>query len=307
MSNNSNEKVLQIAICGAPNVGKSSLLNHILGCKISIVSSKPQTTRENINGIHTKNDTQLVFVDTPGLLVTKKNVIDKRVFRNAWTAIKTCDIVCLMVDPKKYNDLINNVILSQANELGIETVVVISKSDLTTFADRVRIAEEIKSKYPHVRDVLSLSTHLNRGCDNFIEYFTNLAKPSSFLFSANIKTDASIKTVTADLVREKIFNYMSDEVPYVSHCETEIFRKNSDHIEISVIVLIVRDSIKQILIGKSGANLKKIIWEASLELEKLLGRKVKLKIFIKIDPTWQDKYANTESQLSDIPEYLEEN
>ena len=169
------QKRLTITFCGAPNVGKSTLLNTLMKCKLAICSPKPQTTRYNIRGILTDKDTQLVFVDTPGIFRPKLSQLEKQIVKEAWQGLCGTDLICLIIDAKKGIDGSALKILEKTKQNNIPIIGVINKSDLLTMDEKVLLANQL-SKTGCFEDIFSLSAKKNKGCDELLRYFFNCAK-----------------------------------------------------------------------------------------------------------------------------------
>lgn len=277
------QKTLTIAFCGAPNVGKSTLLNRLLGCKLAICSPKPQTTRFNIKGIMTKNNTQLVFVDTPGIFRPKFSELEKQIVKEEWKGLCGVDIICLIVDGKKGNiDGSTKTIIEKTAVNNIPLIAIINKSDCLSMDEKIIFAEKL-SKTKRFVDIFSLSAKTGKGCDELLKYLFNFAHEGEWRFDEDALTDKDNNFICSEFVREQLFIILSKELPYMLSCETEFFEENEHDISVSVVVKISKASHKKMILGANGHNLKKIIHKASLNLEKLLGKSVNLKIFVKLE------------------------
>ena len=276
------QKRLTITFCGAPNVGKSTLLNTLMKCKLAICSPKPQTTRYNIRGILTDKDTQLVFVDTPGIFRPKLSQLEKQIVKEAWQGLCGTDLICLIIDAKKGIDGSALKILEKTKQNNIPIIGVINKSDLLTMDEKVLLANQL-SKTGCFEDIFSLSAKKNKGCDELLRYFFNCAKTENWLYQEDEITDKDNNFIASEFVREQLFLILQKELPYMLSCETEFFEENEDEVLISVVVKIGKENHKKMILGNGGRNIKKIIKNASTNLERLLLKRVHLKIFIKLD------------------------
>jgi len=274
------KKRLTITFCGAPNVGKSTLLNKLLDCKVAICCAKPQTTRYNIKGILTKNDTQLIFIDTPGIFRPKLSQLEKQIVKEAWQGFCGTDLICVIIDGKKGLDKSALTILDKTKTNGIPIIGIINKSDLLTMDEKVLLANKI-NETGRVVDIFSLSAKTGKGCNELIKYFIKNAKQGDWFYSEDDITDKDNNFLAAEFVREQLFKFLNKEIPYMLECETEFYEDNGEEVNISVVVKIGKSNHKKMIIGKDGRNLKKIIHNTSVNLENLLGKKVALKIFIK--------------------------
>ena len=277
-----NEKEsLVITFCGAPNVGKSTLLNYLLGCKLSICSPKPQTTRENIKGILTEGNKQIVFVDTPGIFKPKQSQLEKQIVKEAWKGFCGSDLICLIIDAERGFEASAKMIINKTKENNIPAICVINKADLIKFDDKVLLAKQLWET-GRFQEIFSLSAKTGKGCDKLLDYFFANTKEGNWLFEEDEITDKDNNFIASEFVREQLFLLLQKELPYMLSCETELFKENEDCVEISVVVKIGKQNHKKMIIGEGGKNLKKIIRKASVNLEKLIGKRVSLKIFIKL-------------------------
>ena len=275
------QKSLTITFCGTPNVGKSTLLNRLIDCKLAICSPKPQTTRTNIKGILTKEDTQLVFIDTPGIFRPKLSQLEKQIVKEAWQGLCNTDLICLIIDAKVGLNKSALNILEKTKTNGIPIIAVINKSDLISLDKKILLADSLW-KTNRIIEVFSLSAKTGKGCKELLKYFFDNAKEQNWQFSADEITDKDGNFIASEFVREQLFILMQKEIPYMLSCETEMFNTDNGINNIAVVVKVGKDNHKKIILGKNGDNLKKIIKNASKNLESILNSKVSLKIFIKI-------------------------
>ena len=277
-------KTATITLCGAPNVGKSTLLNRILNCKLAICSSKPQTTRFNIKGILTDNktQTQLVLIDTPGIFKPKLSQLEKQIVKEAWQGLCGTDLICLIIDGEVGLDKSALTILDKTKTNSIPVVGIINKSDLLKPEDKILLAEKMWKTGRFV-DIFSLSAKKNKGCDELLKYFLSKAKVGEWMFAEDDITDKDNNFIASEFVREQLFLILEKEIPYMLSCETELFNSTADGLEISVLVNVGKENHKKIILGKSGENIKKIIKRASINIENLLQQKVKLKLFVRVN------------------------
>lgn len=275
------QKSLTITFCGTPNVGKSTLLNRLIDCKLAICSPKPQTTRTNIKGILTKEDTQLVFIDTPGIFRPKLSQLEKQIVKEAWQGLCNTDLICLIIDAKVGLNKSALNILEKTKTNGIPIIAIMNKSDLVSFDEKVLLADSLW-KTNRIIEVFSLSAKTGTGCKELLKYFFDNAKEQNWQFSADEITDKDGNFIASEFVREQLFILMQKEIPYMLSCETEMFNTDNGINNIAVVVKVGKDNHKKIILGKNGDNLKKIIKNASKNLESILNSKVSLKIFIKI-------------------------
>lgn len=281
MENCTNQQTLTITFCGAPNVGKSTLLNRLLGCKLAICSSKPQTTRFNIKGILTKDNKQLVLIDTPGIFKPRLSQLEKQIVKEAWQGLCGTDLICFIIDGSVGFNKTTFIMLEKLAKNGAPIIAVINKSDLIGMDDKIKLANKFLET-GLVKDVFSLSAKKNKGCDELLNYFFGNTKKSEWMFSEDDITDKDQNFLASEFVREQLFQILQQELPYMLTCETEIFNESADFVEISVVVNVGKENHKKILLGKNGSNLRKIIHRASVNIENLIGKPVKLKIFVRV-------------------------
>lgn len=286
--------VSTIAFVGKPNVGKSTLLNALVGTKIAPTTRKPQTTRRIIKGIKTINNYQHIYFDTPGAL-KKTSGLSQFMHKQIFHALADVDQVAFIIDlSKKTDDFITffkkiNDICSANNQ---SLVLVLNKIDI--LKDKKELLTLINSYYEStkINTIIPISATNGDGIEQLIEVFNKSAKEREFLFNEDYFTDATEKEISAELIREKIMLELSDELPYAINVVIDHFdeAKREDEqkplILIEAIIYVERDSQKPIVIGKAGQTLKNIGIRARKELENLLGCQVMLKLFVKVEANW---------------------
>ena len=287
MKNSNIEKQIEqqsliITFCGAPNVGKSTLLNTLLNCKLAVCSPKPQTTRFNIKGILTKQNKQLVFIDTPGIFKPKLSQLEKQIVKEAWQGLCGTDLICLIIDGKKGFDKSAQIIIERTKTNNVSMIAVINKSDLITNDKKILLAEQLW-KTNRFKEIFSLSAKKNKGCNELLKYFLDNTYKKNWLFEEDDLTDKDQNFLIAEFVREQLFLILQKELPYMLSCETEFFNQTQEGIECSVLVKVGKENHKKMIIGANGRNIKQIIKKASLNLEELLQQPIKLKIFIRVE------------------------
>lgn len=285
-----NTKSIFIAIVGLPNVGKSSILNSMIGEKVSIVSSKPQTTRNRIMGILTEDETQLVFIDTPGIHKPKNQLskyMDKSINESV-SSVDTCLLVVQAGRPiqKEEINLINKIAKSN-----ICAVLAINKIDI--LKDKSILINQISefSKLFNFEAVIPVSAKDSDGIYELKQELKKLAKPGLHLFDKDDFTDQSERTLVSEIIREKILHLFDKEIPHgVAVCVERMHeRESSPIIDIDAVIYCEKASHKGILIGKQGAMLKKIGTLARLDLEAFFDTKINLKIWIKVKEDWRNR------------------
>jgi GTP-binding protein Era len=276
-----------VAIVGRPNVGKSTLLNHILGQKISITSRRPQTTRHQVLGIHTEGDVQTLFVDTPGLHRDNKKAINRYMNRAASSAIKDVDLVVMVVDRDRWKDE-DDWILSQVEQAGCPVILVINKIDQI---DDKQTLLPLLARYGAKHDfseIVPMSAQQGHNIDLLSDLIKKYLPEAAHFYAEDQVTDRSSRFMASELIREKIMRQLGDELPYSMTVEIEEFKEEANIYYIHALILVERDGQKRILIGEKGSRLKLIGQEARLDMEKAFDCKVMLKLWVKIRSGWSD-------------------
>ena len=284
---NEGDRCGYVAIVGRPNVGKSTLLNHLLGQKISITSRKPQTTRHQVLGIKTEGRQQIVFVDTPGLHKVESKAINRFMNKAASSAIKDVDAVVFVVDRTAFTDE-DEMVLQQVSAARVPIILAINKVDLlddkrTLLPHLKKLAE--KGEFSAVIPISALGEH------NIAELETEVCKllpKSTHLFPESQITDRSQRFLAAEIVREKIMRQLGDELPYAITVEIEQFAMEREVLHISALIFVERKGQKKILIGDGGSRLRSIGTDARHDMELLFDCKVMLRLWIKVKSGWSD-------------------
>jgi GTP-binding protein Era len=276
-----------VAIVGRPNVGKSTLLNHLLGQKISITSRKPQTTRHQVLGIRTEGDDQVIFVDTPGLHANADKAINRYMNRAATSAVRDVDRGVMVVDRTAWTAE-DDMVLEQVRRSGLPAVLVVNKVDL--LEDKARLLpylEEVAGKYDFAA-IVPLSALRSSNIAPLEQQILAFLPESEHFFPEDQITDRSQRFLAAEIVREKIMRQLGDELPYAVTVEIEDFAQEGDVLHISALVLVERKGQKKILIGEKGARLRLIGSEARRDMEELFGSRVMLRLWVKVKSGWSD-------------------
>lgn len=276
-----------VAIVGRPNVGKSTLLNHLLGQKISITSRKPQTTRNAVVGIKTEGDVQIIFVDTPGLHLNETRAINRYMNRTASTAMKDVDVVVFLVDRFIWNEE-DEAVAAQLNRVQCPIILAVNKVDKvddkeTLLPHLQKLAEKLK-----VDEVIPVSALRNINLDRLESLLTERLPEGIHLYPEDQITDRSSRFMAAEIVREKITRQLGDELPYQMAVEIEEFKQEGALLTISALILVERDGQKRILIGEKGERIKQIGQQARLDMEKLFESKIMLNLWVKVKSGWSD-------------------
>jgi len=279
-----------IAIVGKPNVGKSTLLNTMLGEKIAIVSDKPQTTRNRVTGILTKDDTQYVFLDTPGMH-NPKNKLGDFMMRAANNAIADVDCVLYVVEADKHISPAEEALMDKLSRGDIPSILIINKIDA---ANGEKVGETIKrfSERHNFNAVIPVSALKEKGIEIIFEELAPFMNEcEDWFFPDDIITDQPERQIAAEVIREKILRLTNDEIPHGTAVVIEAFEEKKDLISIRAEIFCERESHKGILIGKHGVTLKKIGTYAREDLEAFLGVKVYLNLWVKVKENWRDSAA----------------
>lgn len=275
-----------IAIVGRPNVGKSTLMNAILGEKVAIVSNKPQTTRTRIIGIHTKDETQFVFLDTPGIH-TPKNSLGEFMVKTANSTMTDADAVILVVDVSKEISSVEQNVIKYLKQSGLPSIIALNKVDLCR---REQIAETIQ-KYSEAHDFdafVPICAKNGKNVDELLDECEKFLSESDWFFPADMVTDQPERQVAAEIIREKILRTLDKEVPHGTAVVIEEYKDEGSLIRIRAEIFCEKASHKGIIVGKNGASLKLIGTYAREDLEKMLGTKVYLNLWVKVKENWRE-------------------
>lgn len=276
-----------VAIIGRPNVGKSTLLNHLLGQKLSITSRKPQTTRHNLLGIDTHDNVQIVYVDTPGLHQVTKRTLNRKMNKAALTTIQDVDIILFLVDATRWTKEDDWIVSILANT-NVPTILVMNKIDKLKSKDELlpRI-ENLTSTVPN-KMIIPVSAKLGDNVEHLQNEIMKLLPEGPHFFSGDDATDRDMQFQLSEIVREKIFRSMGDEVPYSIAVIIEKFALEKNIYHVAALIYVERMGQKKMLIGKGGDKLKQIGQQARLDMEPLLEKKVFLQLWVKVKPDWPD-------------------
>lgn len=275
-----------IAIVGRPNVGKSTLMNSILGEKVAIVSSKPQTTRNRITGIHTKGEDQFVFLDTPGMH-SPKNTLGEYMVKAADSTMRDADAVVLVVDTGKEISTVEENVIAYLKKSGIPALLALNKIDMYR---REQIAETI-AKYAAKHDFeafVPISARSGKNVDELLDECSKFLSESEWFFPDDMVTDQPERQIAAEIIREKILRTLNKEIPHGTAVVIEEFKDERSLISIRAEIFCEKASHKGIIVGKNGASLKLIGTYAREDLEKLFGTKVYLNLWVKVKENWRE-------------------
>jgi len=276
-----------IAIVGRPNVGKSTLLNHLLEQKISITSRKPQTTRHRILGIKTVGSLQFVYVDTPGIHKSQKKAINRVMNNTATSALDGVDVVLFVVERLVFNEE-DQMVLEALQKVKVPVLLLINKCDLLDSLGRLLPHIERMAKKREFAEIIPLSVLSNHNLDVVEKCVEQYLPSGPFLYPVDQVTDRSSRFLAAEIIREKITRQLGDELPYEVTVEIEKYTIQDGTVHIHGLVLVDKESQKQIIIGTRGARMKTIGSAARVDMEKAFDAKVMLNLWVKVKSGWAD-------------------
>ena len=274
-----------IAIIGRPNVGKSTLLNALVGARVSITSRKPQTTRHRIRGVLTAADAQFVFVDTPGYQVEHRNALNALMNRGVGRAIGEVDCVLLLVEAGRL--LAADRRLLTLVPAGAPLLIAVNKIDRTSREKLLPFLQEAAALVPHA-EIVPVSAERRRGLKELLRTLRTFLPEHAPMFEPEEITDRDERFLAAELIREKLFRLMGDEVPYASSVIIEKFEESPSLRRIHAAIVVDKEGHKPIVIGAGGAKLKRIATEARMDMQRLFGGKVHLEVWVKVRGGWTD-------------------
>ena len=274
-----------VNIIGNPNVGKSTLMNALVGEKLSIVTAKAQTTRHRIMGIVNGEDYQIVYSDTPGIL--KPNYrLQPNMMNSVDTAIGDADIILYVTDTVEKGDK-NADYIAKLQKVSCPVILVINKIDISTQEKVLELMAWWKEQLPEAV-IIPASAQEKFNLENILEAVSSRLPEAPAWFDKDQFTDKNLRFFAAEILREKIFLNYSEEIPYSCQVEIESFLEGEERYEISAVIYVMRDSQKGILIGRQGAALKKVGTQARIDMEDFFQKKVFLSTFVKVDPDWRE-------------------
>lgn len=277
-----------VTIIGRPNVGKSTLMNSMIGEKISIMSDKPQTTRNKIRTVYTDDEAQIVFLDTPGIH-KPKNQLGEFMNYEVDSALDGMDVVIMLTDEFNKVGPGDEFIIEKIKDLKVKKILVLNKIDKFDKEALLKMMQEF-DKYKVFDDIIPMSAINNLGVDSLIKLIIKYLKPGPMYFPSDYITDRPEKFVVAEIIREKALMYLNEEVPHGIAVEVEEMkeRKGRNLVDVRANILCEKKSHKSIIIGKDGRKIKGIGKSAREDIEKLLGSQVNLQLFVKISENWRD-------------------
>ena len=285
-----------VSIVGRPNVGKSTLMNNVVGEKIAIMSDKPQTTRNTIQAVYTDEDCQIVFLDTPGIH-KPKNKLGEFMVKSATDAFKNVDLVLFVVDDSKKIGPGDRKIIEDLKGIKTPVILVINKMDQIEEADLFKLMEMYNNE-GIFKGIVPISALKGRNVKELMKVIGNYLEEGPKYFPDYMITDQPERVLVSELIREKVLHYLNDEVPHGVAVEVERMksRNDKDIVDISAVIYCERDSHKGIIIGKNGRKLKGIGKSAREDMELLLGSKINLQLWVKVKENWR----NLQNYISDF-------
>ena len=276
-----------VSLVGRPNVGKSTLLNAIIGQKIAITSSTAQTTRNIIQGIYTKDDLQIIFVDTPGIH-KPQNKLGTVLNKQAYYSLNDVDVILFLVDVTEKVGKGDNFILEKLKENDIPVILILNKIDKIPYEQLLPKIDEYKDLFPF-KEIVPVSAYKKKNIDELIKVISNYLTDDVKYYDDETITNVSTTFSISELVREKVLYFTNKEVPHSVTCIVDDISEDKYNISILASIIVDRENLKKILIGKNGSMVKKIGTEARKDIENLLAKKVYLDLKVKVVEKWRDK------------------
>ncbi len=280
-------KVGFVSIVGRPNAGKSTLINSIIGEKIAITSDKAQTTRNNIQGIYNDTESQIIFIDTPGVH-KPKHKLGRYMNKQVYYSIEDVDIVLFMLDATEKLGKGDMFILNKLKEEKCNVFLVLNKVDKLKKEELFPMIEEY-SKVFDFKEIVPISALKNDNINDLIKTIKKYLNEGTKYYSEEYYTDRSINFMVCELVREKVLRLTHEEVPHAVTCVLEKYEEEKTSIHINILIIVEREGLKKILVGHNGSMIKQIGTEARNDIENLVGKKVYLELFVKVVNNWRER------------------
>lgn len=276
-----------VALIGAPNVGKSTLVNALVGSKVTIVSRKVQTTRALIRGIVVEDNAQIILVDTPGIFAPKRR-LDRAMVSTAWSGAHDADLVCVLLDARAGIDDEADAILTKLESVNHPKILVLNKVDLVQREKLLVLAQKANERL-NFDQTFMVSALSGDGVDDLRRALARAVPPGPFHYPEDQMSDAPMRHLAAEITREKIYRHLHQELPYQSTVETDTWTERKDNsVRIEQTIFVERDSQRKIVLGKGGATIKAIGADARKELAEIVGQPVHLFLFVKVRDGWGD-------------------
>jgi GTP-binding protein Era len=289
-----------VALIGAPNAGKSTLMNALVGAKVTIVSRKVQTTRALVRGIALEGDTQIIFVDTPGIFAPKRR-LDRAMVTSAWGGAGDADVIALLVDVRKGITDEVEAILAKLPEARAPKVLILNKTDAIDPPRLLKLAADLNEKHPF-KETFMISALKQRGLDLLRTKLAGMMAPGPWLYPEDQVSDAPLRALAAEITREKLFERLHDELPYESHVETELWKEQPDgSARVEQTIFVTREGHKKIVIGEGGRTIKSIGSAARKDIMEAAETKIHLFLFVKVRENWGDDPERYRNMGLDFP------
>ena len=291
-----------VSLIGRPNVGKSTLLNAIINKKIAITSNTAQTTRNMIQGIYNSDDLQIVFVDTPGIHKPQYK-LGKILNEQAYSSMDGVDVILFILDVTQEFGKGDEFILDKLKNTDIPVLLVLNKIDKINYEDVLPKIMKYKDIFPF-KEIIPVSAYKRKNIDELIRTISNYLTDDIKYYDENSITNVSTSFIISELIREKVLYFTKEEVPHSVTCVVDLIEEDKNNVSITAFIVVDRENLKKILIGKKGAMIKKIGISARNDIESLLGKKVYLDLKVKVIDNWRDKnsFLSKELGLNDFIE-----
>lgn len=274
-----------VALIGAPNAGKSTLVNQLVGTKVSIVTHKVQTTRSIVRGIATHEDAQIVFVDTPGIFSPRRR-LDRAMVSTAWGGAKDADIVLVLIDSERGLKGDAEALLENLGDVRQPKILVLNKVDRVKPENLLKLTAEINARVPFERTFM-ISALTGSGCQDLLNHLAQALPEGPWYYPEDEVSDLPMRQLAAEITREKLFLRLHQEIPYSSHVETERWEEKKDgSVRIEQVIYVERDSQKKIVLGHKGETIRAIGQASRKELTEIMERPVHLFLFVKVREDW---------------------
>jgi GTP-binding protein Era len=276
-----------VSVIGRPNVGKSTLVNSFIGRKIAITSDKPQTTRNNIQGIYHDSDYELIFIDTPGIH-KPKNKLGRILNAQAYFTINDADVILLVMDVTESLGTGDRFVINKLKTIDKPVILILNKIDRIQKEEILKKIDEYKDLF-NFAEIVPVSALKNDNIELLINIIKKYITDTMKYYDDDQVTDKTKEFIISEYIREKILDLTNDEVPHLVTCLVESIKDNNYICEIDALIIVERESLKKIIIGKNGSMIKEIGTRSRIDIEKLVGKKVFLKLFVKVVSNWRDK------------------
>ncbi|MBO6145607.1 MAG: GTPase Era [Bacilli bacterium] len=276
-----------VAVVGRPNAGKSTLVNTIVGEKVAITSSKAHTTRNNIQGIYNDEDSQIIFIDTPGIHKPVQT-LGKYMNKQVYYSLEDADVILFMIDVTEKFGRGDKFVLDKIKEYKGNIFLILNKVDMIKKEKLFPIIEELSKEYDF-KEIIPVSALKEDNIKDLINTIKKYLNEGDKYYSEDYYTDKSINFMVSELVREKVLRLTNEEVPHAVTCVVEDYKESEKSVHINVMIIVEREGIKKILVGHNGSMIKEIGTKAREDIEKLVGKKVYLELFVKVINNWREK------------------